>query len=146
MIESLAMQANRMRITALMTAVALTSCAVDRGTYYCYVTSKGELCETQTPLPAVADRHDIAVPPDGPCQLDGKDVSCGDLGRILRRAYPSTNPQLFICPSRQTTLARLNVADAPLGDERLFCVQEGCASKTTVTEACRSLLRLSAQP
>jgi hypothetical protein len=58
---------------------------------------------------------------------------------------PSANPQLFICPSRETPLARLNVALAPLGDERLFCVQVGCGSETTVTAARRSLLR-SAQP
>lgn len=135
-----------MRMAVLIIAVALTSCVVDRRTHYCYVTSKGQVCETRTPLPAVADRHDIAVPPDGPCQLDGKDVPCGDLGRILRRAYPTANPQLFICPSRETPLARLNVAAAPLGDERLFCTQVGCGNEATVTAACRSLLRSSAQP
>jgi hypothetical protein len=120
-----------------LAALLLASCTGTR-THYCYVTTSGhgQVCETRTPLPAVADRHDITIPPEGPCQWDGQNAPCEERGHIVRTAYPTTNPQLSLCPDRQTSFARVNVAMASLGGERLFCVQTGCSADVTVVIAC----------
>jgi hypothetical protein len=91
-------------------------------TFYCY----GDVCDTHPPLPVVRDRHVVRVPPAGPCLLDGLPVPCPDLGPKLRAAYPTSNPQIGVCPDRETSFARFVEAQKSIGAARLLCVDFDC--------------------
>jgi hypothetical protein len=67
-------------------------------------------------------------------------MACSDLGKQLRAAYPESNPQIEICPTRETSFARITAVQRSLGKARLFCIDFDCNPNSSAwAPQCRDL-------